>query len=216
MPAPRNSTDLIGKRFGRVQVVSWGGHKVNGSLVLTCFCDCGTWKRIKELDLMSGHSRSCGCLHREGVSRAMKTHGLSRSKEHRVWRSMKERCYNPSFVGFLNYGGRGIRVCDRWLDSFENFYEDMGPKPRDKHSIDRFPDGDGDYEPGNCRWATRLEQARNTRRNLLCTFQGVTMCLSEWSEKLGIRYGLLIMRIQKLKWSPEKAFTTPKKRWRDK
>lgn len=211
MPAVRNSTEQVGKRFGRLQVVAWGGHKIRGSLLLTCFCDCGTWKHVKELDLLSGHSRSCGCLHHEQIGDMMRTHGLSISKEHAAWRSMKERCHNPRYIGFKNYGGRGIKICDRWLNSFENFYADMGPKPSPRLTLHRV-NNDGDYCKENCVWATRKVQGRAKTNTLWIEYKGVRKALSEWAEELGLRYGMLIVRIQKLGWTPEKAFTTKTKK----
>lgn len=210
MPAVRNSTEQVGKRFGRLQVVAWGGHKVNGSLVLTCFCDCGTWKRIKELDLMSGHSRSCGCLHREQVGDNLRTHGLSTSGEHKVWRGMKDRCSNPKFSGYKNYGGRGIKVCERWLNSFENFYADMGPKPSPNLTIHRV-DNDGDYCKENCIWTTRKVQGRYKTNTLWIKHNGVRKALSAWAEDLGFSYSVLHARLQR-GWSAEKTLITPLKR----
>ena len=117
-----------------------------------------------------------------------------RSKPERsVWRGMKQRCFNSNEPGYKNYGGRGITMCDRWVDSYENFITDMGPRPSDKHSIDRI-DNDGDYCPENCRWATSVEQNRNTRHNRLWEHNGVTMTISMWADKLGVSYHTLYRR----------------------
>lgn len=110
-----------------------------------------------------------------------------------VWAHMFNRCYNPKAAGYQNYGGKGITVCERWLN-FENFYADMYPRPEGK-SIDRYPNGAGNYEPGNVRWATPLEQTRNRSSTIMLTFQGETLHLIEWSEKLGIKYQTLLTRV---------------------
>lgn len=127
---------------------------------------------------------------------------------------MLARCENPKHPDFHSYGGRGIKVCDRWRESFASFCEDMGTPPTPKHSLDRI-DTDGHYEPSNCRWATTKDQARNTRRNRLLTFQGDTMCVVEWAERTGIRAGIINQRLA-LGWTTERALSEPrhKRRWR--
>jgi hypothetical protein len=117
---------------------------------------------------------------------------------------MKKRCYIPSSTGFANYGGRGITVCERWRDSFEAFFADMGPRPSPKHSLERINNG-GHYEPGNCRWATKLQQSENRRTNRLFTHNGRTQTISQWSRETGINYYRLHTRLCVLKWSPERA-----------
>jgi hypothetical protein len=127
--------------------------------------------------------------------------------EHKTWLSMKNRCLNPNDTRFADYGGRGITICDKWENSFETFYADMGPRP-EGCSIDRI-DVDGDYEPSNCRWATDTEQRRNKRNNHLITHKGETKTLAEWSEITNIKYATLKIRINKLKWPVERALTEP-------
>lgn len=120
-----------------------------------------------------------------------------------IWRSMIQRCTDKDFKTYRHYGGRGVSICNRWLESFEAFMDDVGPRPSRKHSLDRI-DNSGNYEPGNVRWATRTEQLRNTRRTRLLTFGGETHCLSAWSEKLGIDKRTIHSRL-KAGWTVEQA-----------
>lgn len=125
-----------------------------------CLCECGNEKIVMLTNLNNGSTTSCGC-NRKGVN---KKHGDTGSPEHRTWKNMKRRCDNPKGNRWMQYGGRGIKVCERWLNSYENFLEDMGRKPSPIHSIDRI-NVNGNYEPSNCRWATPKEQSNNTTRN---------------------------------------------------
>ncbi len=125
-----------------------------------------------------------------------------------AWVGLKERCNNPNNPSYFNYGGRGICVCERWASSFENFLADMGPRPSAEHSIDRL-DVDGNYEPGNCAWSDRTQQARNKRGSLFITHNGETLHAKEWAARAGLRYATLWQRIFKLKWSPRRALETP-------
>ncbi len=143
------------------------------------------------------------------IVRAMAGQRFSRTAEYRAWEHMKNRCYRPTVPGYKNYGGRGIRVCDRWLgeDGAANFLADMGPRPSAKHSVDRI-DNDGDYTPENCRWATRAEQSRNRRRNVMLTHDGLTMCVADWADRLGIKRATLQIRVRR-GWSVARMLTTP-------
>src|SRR5262245_50975043 len=136
------------------------------------------------------------------------SHGR-RTPEYKSWDLMKSRCYNPHDRSYARYGGRGITVCKRWRYSFANFLADMGPRPSPRHSLDRFPDQNGNYEPGNCRWATRKQQANNRHGNRLLTHEGLTLTTSQWSERLGMPRYLLYLRFR-LGWSVAAALTTPK------
>lgn len=135
-------------------------------------------------------------------------HGLSKTPEYGIWMGIKKRCCNKNYREYYLYGGRGIKVCDRWLNSFSNFLEDMGQRPKGDYSIDRI-DNNGDYEPGNCKWSTRVEQANNTRQNLIISYRGQSRTLAQWCRKLDLSYRLMEDRIIKLKWSPAEAFSTP-------
>lgn len=134
------------------------------------------------------------------------THGKTKTRMYGIWSSMKQRCYNPNATSFSDYGGRGIKVCDRW-QSFEPFYVDIGERPQG-HTLDRI-DNTKDYSPENCRWATFIEQNNNTRGNNNITFNGTIMTLKQWTEKFGLKYKVVSLRINQLKWSIEKALTTP-------
>lgn len=138
-----------------------------------------------------------------------KSHGKSKSPEYQSWRAMLHRCYNPKHPHFDRYGGADIKVCDRWITSFENFLADVGLRPGQGYSLDRFPDRSGGYHPGNVRWATPTQQGRNSRGNHLVTWQGRTVCLAEWSEITGIPAHAISRRLAS-GWSAERALTTPR------
>lgn len=158
-----NFLDRTGLRYGRLLVTgSYERRKVCGAtrIFWACQCDCGKSVAIMGLLLGNGNTRSCGCLKLDLAT----THDMSHTPEYRTWAGMIQRCTNPKTKRFPDYGGRGIKICDRWL-VFENFYADMGDRPSSGHSLDRYPDNDGNYEPGNCRWATRSQQQLNKRPN---------------------------------------------------
>lgn len=206
--------DLKGQRFGRLTVVEEHGF-VNRKFRWKCLCDCGTVKLIRADVLRSGASKSCGCLSVENTIKRSTKHGMKNSPEFSCWSSMMARCEWKCRLKDnkkqKNYSGRGVKVCERWAKSFALFLKDMGPRPSLKHSIDRI-DTNGDYEPGNCRWATQMVQANNKRSNNLITFKGVTMSARMWDREAGLRLDTVARRIRS-GWSIEKAITEPP-RWK--
>jgi len=201
------ASEIIGKRFGRGVVTKEVERRKIGGIerrAFKLFCDCGNEYTSLLSYLRSEEQKSCGCLQR--VSKFI--HGKTNSPEHRAWRAMTGRYCNPNRLGYENYGGRGIKVCERWRDSFVAFYEDVGKKPSPKHTLDRI-DNDGDYEPGNCRWATRKEQGRNRRTCVSLEYNGRKLTIAEWAEETGLTYNTLQSRLGRLKWPICKALTTP-------
>jgi len=176
--------DLTGQTFGRYTVITPDGKTPAGAPKWLCHCLCGEHRSIVAGNLVSGHSRSCGCLRRDLTSAGKRTHAMCDTAEYRAWTAMKTRCYNKENASYANYGARGISICDRWRKSFDLFYADMGPRPTPDHSLDRI-DNDGPYGPENCRWADRKQQARNTRHNTRVTVNGISVCLTEAAEILG-------------------------------
>lgn len=201
----RAEAKMIGKRYGRLTVQSDAG--VEGEKrQWNCLCDCGTMHVAPTNALTSGHTKSCGCLQAETMSRGNVVHGLSGTQVHIAWQNMRARCENQNNEAFKNYGGRGIKVCDRW-QTFENFLADMGQPPTSRHSIERINNGSG-YDPGNCIWATRSKQSRNKRDNVWVTMQGRKMILKDWCKELGIHPSTVYRRLSR-GYSAEAALTAP-------
>ena len=194
-PIPKHGLfrDLTGHTFGRLTVLGYLG-RVGANNQWDCACSCGNRSQGSGGNLNSGHTQSCGCWHREKTSEVSRTHGRSKSAEYRIWAGMKKRCFDPKTRNFHRYGGRGISVCERWKSSFEAFILDMGPRPSGSHSIDRI-DNNGNYEPGNCRWATDKEQANNTSTNVLLTINDATKPLSVWAEEFGLARSVVVSRL---------------------
>lgn len=195
--------DLSGKKFGRLLVVDFKYIKSKFAY-WECKCDCGNYKIIRGVALSYKATKSCGCLQTESRKKLFTKHNLVYSKEYKSWSGMKSRCSNPNLPGSEHYYGKGIKVCKRWGD-FINFYNDMGPKPSGKHSIDRI-DNDGNYEPSNCKWSTMEEQANNTSKNVLLTYKGKTQTSTQWGRELGFNSLTIRQRISR-GWSVEKTLT---------
>lgn len=195
-------TDLTGKTFDLWTVLREAPRK-NGRVHWLCRCQCGMEGLVQTSDLCSGKSRGCAVCGKTST-----VHGMHGTPEYIVWKRMRARCSNPAAAEYVNYGGRGIRVCDRWND-FALFLSDMGRRPSKNHSIDRI-DNDSGYCPENCRWATRTEQNRNSRKNHVLTFNGETRCISEWAEFAGVKTNTLLMRLRR-GWSIDLALAVPVK-----
>lgn len=204
---PPRVRNLSGQRFGRLLAIGPIARRKNGHTVYLCGCDCGHERRVTCSNLKSGHSTSCGCYQLEMVSAANSTHGRSKTKLYSVWMQMRQRCYLKSAHNYKWYGGRGIKVCERWA-SFENFVSDMGSCPPG-YSIDRI-DVDGDYEPSNCRWVSSYAQAQNTRQVRLVSFNGQTQSISEWERDLGWSPDTLGKRLRR-GMSVSDAMRTPRR-----
>jgi hypothetical protein len=198
---------MTGQTFGRLTVVSYL-RLDKGKTVWRCACACGTIKDVRGPSLRTGNTKSCGCLSRDTVRRRSTKHGRAKTPEYVVWLGMKQRCSNTKHIGFPQYGARGIRVCERWRDDFAAFLADMGRRPSPAHSLERINNA-WDYEPGNVRWATRSEQARNKRNNVLLTLGGETLTMTDWATRLGTTAQVVWTRLNRQGWSIERALTTP-------
>lgn len=195
-----------GEKYGYLSIVkeaeryvSPAGHEKRR---VVCECECGSTAIVHLQSLRTGNTVSCGCYGRDRKV----THGLSATPTWQSWRSMCKRCLDPNNSDYHNYGGRGITVCQQWMQSFEAFLEDMGYRP-DNCSLDRV-DNDGNYEPNNCRWATRSEQQRNRSDNHSLTYNGKTFCIAEWAEVTGLPHWSIRYRI-KQGWTVGNALTMP-------
>lgn len=185
-----NLIDLSGKRFGRLSVLNIAYSTPAKVYYWNCLCDCGNYCTIMGNSLRKPNgTRSCGCIHKEATSLAKKKHGLSKktTPEYRAWKAMKKRCYNPNYHSFHNYGGRGIIVSESWINSFQNFYNDMGERPSPNHSLDRI-DVNGNYCKWNCKWSTQTEQSKNRNCNRWYSYNGKKMILSDWAKFFGSHF----------------------------
>ena len=190
-----------GDKYGRLTIVEEAKPRKYGAKKhrrFICKCDCGNEKEVFLISLSSGRTKSCGCL----VSEKNSTHGLSGKNSYKLWCGVRQRCLNSKNRLYKNYGGRGIKICERWL-KFENFYEDMGDKP-DGKSLDRI-DNDGDYCPENCRWATDDEQANNRRGNVRIKYDGDIDTLANWCRRLDLKYTRIKKRFES-GWEIDRLF----------
>jgi hypothetical protein len=204
---------LTGRTFGRLTVQDVDRVDSNHRRYWRCLCTCGAAVVVRSDSLIRGQTTSCGCLAIEnarGAGGKAKTHGHTLRKkptrEYRIWSNMMGRCHSPTNAAYDRYGGRGIVVCDQW-HRFENFIADMGPCPPGL-TLER-ENNDGNYEPSNCHWATRLEQGNNKRNNVRHTAFGKTQTLPQWAREVGLKLSTLGMRVYRYRWPIERALTEP-------
>ncbi len=194
--------DLSGKKFGTYTVIKFVDKNPDGNPAsrFLCRCECGVEKVLTASHINSGITQSCGCLTNGIISEKNSTHGDTRggerTKEYRAWKAIKDRCYLKSTKAYHNYGGRGISMCHRWLESYESFLSDMGRAPLSTNSVER-KDNEGNYEPSNCYWSTPPIQARNRRTNIFATHNGKTQCALDWSRELKVPFWTVLRRIKK-------------------
>lgn len=199
-----NHIEMTGRRFNRLTVISETTRIHPKRPMYICLCDCGTMKNVEGRRLREGVVKSCGCLSKETTKSRSTTHGMTDSVEYKVWCGIKRRCLNKNDKRFQSYGGRGIKICDSWKNSFESFFSDMGYRP-DGFSIERI-DVNGDYEPKNCKWIKLSSQASNKRSNIRITYNNTTRILSEWSMLTGIKPGTISARLNR-GWSIKKSLS---------
>ena len=206
-PSKSVATDMAGRRYGRWTVFERAGSK-HGMATWLCRCDCGQEANVFGNNLRSGKSKGCrSCASREKAT----THGGTGTRLHNIWFNMRQRCGNKNHHGYKNYGGRGIRVCAEWDESFGPFRAwAMANGYKSDLSIDRI-NNDGNYEPGNCRWATSRQQQRNARSNVHVTINGVTKLICEWAEIAGIEYATLLHRVDR-GWRGERLLSPSTRR----
>lgn len=182
-----------------------------GGRWVLCRCECGVYRHVLRNDLTRGKSTNCGCratrVRAEAAKRANTTHGMEKSGEYRIWIDMRRRCHSPQRPDYSNYGGRGIVVCEEWRNDFGKFFSDMGKRP-DGHTLDRI-DNSGNYGPENCRWVPRKQQDRNKRTNRIIEVHGEQMTVADAADRFEVNYYTLYRRIVNLKWTPERAVSTP-------
>lgn len=208
----KKALNLIGQKYGRLLVLERAASKKDGNKVLSmwlCQCDCGNKTVVAGYRLKNGVTKSCGCLQRERASEVRKTHGQWKTPLYKVWNSMRQRCENPNVKTYRLYGAEGKTVCEEW-QTFEGFYLwAIKTGYQDGLTIER-KDSTKGYSPENCKWATKKEQANNTRRNHYMTYHGKTQTLTQWSEELHIPIATIYWRLNR-GWNTEKILSTPVK-----
>lgn len=202
----------IGDKYGRLVAVRIVGINKWRNRIWLFKCDCGKEIELPYSKVKCGHTKSCGCLRVETTKRLKTKHGLRQTRFYKIWAGVKKRCENPKYKDYPNYGGRGIRLSIEWL-TFENFYNDMFftysehvKKYGEKNTTIERKNVNGNYDKDNCDWATKLEQARNTRANRLLTFEGETLCVTQWAERFSMTRQKIEKRLKR-GWSVEEALT---------
>jgi len=204
MKHAHNFINLSGKEFGRWTVLEPSSRQ-RSNFYWKCRCQCGNEKEVRNTSLTTGVSTSCGCAQKEALTEVNTTHGLSRTPEYQVWHALKSRCLNANNPSAKHYKERGIKVCQRWMNSFEAFLRDMGPRPSREHSIHR-KDNDGDYTPKNCMWATGIIQHNATRANLFLTIGGIKKTVAEWCRERSLNRSTVYSRLRR-GMSPDRALS---------
>ena len=198
--------DVLGQRFGRYLVIAKSDKRTKAmKQMVICKCDCGTERDVVVGNLRSGLTTSCGCWKDEKTGERRRKHGLSKTTMYYRYNQMIHRCYILNNPEYKNYGGRGIKVCDRWKD-INNFIDDMYSLYIPGLDLDRI-NNDGDYEPSNCRWVTRKVNCNNRRDSIFIEYNGYKKTISEWADYLNIPYSVITYRLKS--WSVDKIFTTP-------
>jgi hypothetical protein len=195
--------DLKGQRFGRLVAIEFCGNNKHGCSMWLCKCDCGNIKQYNSAYLRSGDTKSCGCYLKDKVSGMFSTHRMSKTKIYETWAHMKQRCYDPNQDRYEHYGGRGIKVCEKW-QVFEGFYEDMGATHKPGLSLER-KDVNGDYCPENCEWIPLQLQAQNKTNSIILEVNNVRGDLAELCRIFDVKYNTVYMRMRR-GWTPEEAF----------
>lgn len=206
----KSARDITNQRFGRLFVLGPIDRDTKGKIVWLCLCDCGNYSFPVTGSLLKGRSKSCGCLHKDLLASIFTSHGLYRHPLYFTWKDILKRCCNSHSTHYKHYGGRGITVFSMWHNSLEKFIAYVSALPNyglEGYSLDRI-DNNGNYTPGNLRWATNKQQARNRTSNYLITYQGQTKCVIEWAEEFLIHQDTIRYRLNK-GWSIHKALTTP-------
>lgn len=214
-PPPSPGTKQITGRLTLLRMTKSDSHRRCAAV-----CSCGVETVLSLSEFLSEKTKSCGCLAAELLRKRSTTHGETAMKsgnmrrrvsvEYDTWNHIRDRCHNPRNPGYYKYGAKGIRVCQRWLDSFEAFLQDMGRRPSNEHSIDRKNNKLG-YEPDNCRWATRKQQMNNRANTVWIGCGGLTLTLSDWAHVMDMPYTTLWARLNGKKWTVSRALTTPKR-----
>jgi hypothetical protein len=210
LEGPMTEADITGVTFHRLKALAYAGRKKRSAFWF-CLCECGNRTIVRAAALKNGNTKSCGCLSRETASRRAsernRRHGMRYTPEYQAWKGMIGRCHRPSDPAYPGYGGRGIVVCEEWRSSFVAFFSHIGPRPSPQHSLDRL-DNDKGYEPGNVRWATRVQQQNNRRMNHRLTWNGQTMTVTEWSRQTDLSVDCIIDRLGR-GWPMHLILTVP-------